>query len=289
MATLSALQTGSSSKPETRSIIHLWHLTSLDAPTVAIVWTLAFAWAADQQLPARIPLVVGLCAWTCYILDRILDAHSSNGPLRPRHHFHHRHRRIFIPLAICAIIAALLLVLIFMPVAARVRNTSLAVAAVAYFATVHFPARRIRIRFRFPTMPKELFVAVIFTIACATPTLARATPPNRLLLVPVTLTFIALAWLNCRAIEVWESRSRTLVAVQGLALTTIAAVAALLIARSGHPRAGLLMAAAALSAALLALLDRWQTKLAPTTLRAAADLVLLTPLLLIPFALNRLL
>ena len=51
-----------------------------------------------------------------------------------------------------------------------------------------------------------------------------------------------------------------------------------------QPRSAALVAAGAASALLLALLDRLRNRLTPVALRAAADLVLLTPLLLTPFA-----
>jgi hypothetical protein len=48
-----------------------------------------------------------------------------------------------------------------------------------------------------------------------------------------------------------------------------------------RPRPAALTAAAAASALLLALLDRIRGRLTPLALRAAADLVLLTPLVLL--------
>ena len=40
--------------------LRLWHLASLDAPTVAAVWGLAFAWAAHIALPRWIPALLAL-------------------------------------------------------------------------------------------------------------------------------------------------------------------------------------------------------------------------------------
>src|SRR5271156_1049832 len=99
--------------------VSLWHLTSLDAPTVAVVWTLAFAWAARVHLPIWLPIVLALAAWSFYIGDRLLDARNARTPLRERHHFHWRHRRIFLPLAVTSAILGMLLVLHSMPIPAR--------------------------------------------------------------------------------------------------------------------------------------------------------------------------
>jgi hypothetical protein len=113
----------------------------------------------------------------------------------------------------------------------------------------------------------------------------------------VVPSFAALAWLNCHAIENWESReakstpsqpiqpaippnstSRT-VGIPAIALATLLAFFSV---TSGDSRVAAILLAAALSATLLALLDRFRTRLAPITLRAAADLALLTPILLPP-------
>lgn len=287
-------------------LIGLWHLTSLDAPTVAVTWTLAFAWATQIHLPFWVPAAIALAAWSAYIADRLLDAHRalqplhlhSKGnscsliaipyslclPLRPRHHFHWRHRRLFLPIALTTAFAALLLVLIDMPPAARTRNSLLAAATLAYFTSVHNP-------WRLPTpkikIPKELLVALIFTLTCALPTWARI-PTGRLILLIPTLTFIALAWLNCHAIETWEATTRRRGTIEPigpiLPLASSLAALALLTApflAEHHPRIAILEAAAAVSAALIALLDLQQHRLTATTLRAATDLVLLTPLALL--------
>lgn len=267
----------------------LWHLTSLDAPTVAVTWTLAFAAAFQIHLPIWLPITLALAAWSAYIADRLLDTHRATTgeadpyslSLRPRHHFHWKHRRLFIPLALASGLAALTLVLINMPLAARERNSVLAAAALAYFTSVHNPWRLPSPKFRLK-LPKELLVALIFTLACAIPTWTRM-PTRRPELLIAILAFIALAWLNCQAIETWESTPPARNPIFPLATTLTAStalVSTIFLIEHQAPMAALL-AAAATSAALLALLDRRRHRLTPTTLRAAADLVLLTPLALL--------
>ncbi len=63
-----------------------------------------------------------------------------------------------------------------------------------------------------------------------------------------------------------------LVAFAGMLLAAIAG--------AGHSHSAALLTAGAVSALLLALLDRMRTRMTPLALRAAADLVLLTPLVL---------
>jgi len=274
--------------------LRLWHLASLDAPTVAVVWTLGFAWAAGVRLPAWVPLLVALVAWPVYIADRLLDARSALlavqlHRLRQRHHFHWRHRRTLIPMAVAAACAASCIVVFLMPVAARERNSVLAAAALAYFTGVHIRRNQPSIAspLAFPLMSKELLVGLLFTAACALPALSRAAAQPAFLLWPLSpavLFFTLLAWSNCHAIERWESRSKpsrsSSVFVPAILLALIGPLLAAILC-AVHPRPAALVAAGAASALLLALLDRLRTRLTPLALRTAADLVLLTPLVLL--------
>jgi len=276
--------------------LRLWHLASLDAPTVAVVWALGFAWAADVRLPVWIPVLLALAAWAAYVADRLLDAHFSlrTGEahrLRLRHHFHWRHRQILIPLAVAATFAAAWIVLALMPAAARERNSVLAAAALAYFTRVHSRSS--------PPLPppaffplafplKELLVGLIFTTACVLPTWSRSRAASaHWPLFATAVFFVLLAWLNCHAIEQWESapassgRPRVVLLGRLLALSGFLLAAILFLIQ---PRPAALVAAGATSALLLALLDRLGNRLTPLARRAAADLVLLTPVLQVPLA-----
>jgi hypothetical protein len=274
-----ALQTCEPGSLEAPALLRLWHLASLDAPTVAVVWTLAFAWAAGIRLPLWLTSLLALAAWCVYVADRLLDARNANTPLRARHHFHWKYRRLFAPLGVLAAIAALALVLHSMPFAARERNSVLAAAALAYFTSVHSPWRVTEPKFRFP---KEFLVGILFTAACAAPTVSRI-GAHWLPLLPAILIFMALAWLNCHAIESWESgfeRRFTILRVAS-GLATGALIASVLSASAHHPRMSALLGAAALSATLLAALDSYRHRLTPVALRVYADLALLAPVFLL--------
>ena len=268
--------------------VRLWHLASLDAPTVAVVWSLGFAWAAGIRLPLWVPVLLALVAWAVYIGDRLLDARAglrSDVPhqLRDRHLFHWRHRRSLVPLAAAAACAAAWIVLALMPTGVRERDSLLAAAALAYFTRVH--SSRNQPLLRSPLLTKELLVGLLFTTGCVLPAWYRTHAAGPL--AAPAVFFALLAWLNCHSIDRWEScasRNRT---SQILALPTLLAFAGLLLAAvlaAFQPRSAALVAAGAASALLLALLDRLRNRLSPVALRAAADLVLLTPLLLTPFA-----
>jgi len=264
--------------------LRLWHLASLDAPSVAMVWSLAFAWAAGIHLPLWIPPLLALAVWSVYVADRLLDARSALRStqihrLRDRHFFHWRHRRVLLPMAVAAAAAAACLIFGFMPPLVLERNSVLAAASLVYFTRVHTARKHA------PFLSKELLVGLLFTAGCVLPALSRAELPRHALLwtllVPAAV-FALLAWLNCHAIDRWEAhppsnRSAILLLAALLALAAIALAAF----PSTQPRSAALLLAAALSALLIALLDRLRAHLAPLALRALADLVLLTPALLL--------
>jgi hypothetical protein len=266
--------------------LRFWHLASLDAPSVALTWSLSFAWAARVRLPLWVPALLMLAVWAVYVADRLLDARNGlrSGnllALRERHLFHWRHRRVFLPLAVVAAVAAAFLVIALMPTGARERDSVLAAASLVYFTRV-LAGRGLR-----PTFPKELLVGLLFTAGCVIPAWSRSASPGATLLTPAVF-FAILAWLNCHAIDRWEAAANN-TAPQRIAFTAcIVAVAGLLAAAlllHVQPRSAALLAAGAMAALLLALLDAVRGRLAPVALRAAADLALLTPALLTPLLL----
>lgn len=270
-------------------LIRLWHLASFDAPTVAVIWALAFAWVAGIRLETWVPLLLACGTWTVYVGDRLLDAHRALGTrqldlLRERHFFHWRHRRILIPLGCCSGILAVLLIIHRMPVVIRERNSILAAAALMYFSGVHSttngPAWLRRIA------SKELLVGLLFTAGCIAPTLSKIRFAYGSILSAWPLLacgayFAALAWCNCCAIDAWESLGNESPVLTCTALLTFAGTAASALLAFTHPRAAILILTAAASSFLLLLLDRKRARIAPLYLRTLADAVLLAPALVL--------
>jgi hypothetical protein len=190
------------------------------------------------------------------------------------------------PLALAATIAAVAIVFAFMPPGVRERNSVLAAAAVAYFSGVH-SGHKLR---RVPFSAKELLVAVLFASGCALPTFSRLGAAGSHIpafwpLLALVAFFASLAWLNCRAIEYWESRllpPRTSSIFVAGCLLALAGLLMSVIFAAQQPRIAALAIVGAASALLLALLDRERRFLTVLALRAAADLVLLSPALLVP-------
>lgn len=264
-------------------LLHLWHLASLDAPTVAVVWTISFASAASVHLNPWVLALIACGTWTVYVGDRLLDARRaiSSGALhnlRERHFFHWHHRRWLIPGACAA--AAIAAVLIFgrMSSAVRHRDSILAAAALLYFSGVHSPARLPRwIR---KLTSKEFLVGLLFTAGCAAPTLARI-PALQWPFVICLATYTALAWMNCSAIDSWESSGSRTQTLFRSSMVSIACFALAAVLTFVDVRAAGTVCVAGISALILALLDRNRTRISRLTLRALADMALLTPVILL--------
>jgi len=288
--------------------VALWHLLSLDAPTVAALWIWFVARASHMRLPIASPLAMALAVWMLYAADRLLDARlldakllnvSTRGiyprdQLEARHFFHHRHRRAFLlGIAFAGMgIAALLSRLD--PAAIRLYLMEGAPLA-AWFLILHATRSAHR-------LPKEVAVGLFFSAAIFIPTVARARD-LRTTLGPYAILFAALCSLNCLFIYAWEHGQRrpalhedwpasalpahattrlALAHLKALAVSIAIAGASLAIFHL-HPDQRPIAVACSLAAALLLALDRNRTRLSRINLRAAADLALLTPLLLLPF------
>jgi hypothetical protein len=264
--------------------LHLWHLLSLDAPTVATLWT----WFAARTVHLHL-LTAGLAAmflavWMLYAADRLLDArqlfadplHTAN--LEARHLFHHRHATAFLT-GILVTSLTLAELLRHLPAEALRLYAILGSLVFSWFLLIHARATTTHHR-----LPKELAVGLAFPAAVFIPTVARH-PDLRLTLLPHALLFAAVCTLNCLSIYAWEhpasseahwtTRYATRHLTTLAATTTLAGLALTIITRQP------LAAAATLSAATLLTLHLNHRHLSPLTARAAADLALLTPLLFI--------
>jgi hypothetical protein len=262
-----------------------WHLLSLDAPTVAAVWSWSFARAAHIDLPRFAPLLLAVGTWLVYVTDRILDGldRANREYLRERHHFYSEHRKAF--LAANAVVCPIFLWFVFtrMSPAARLEDSAVFAVAALYFLLVHAHGAGVE-----RWLPKELAVGTLFAAATAVPTWSRIAG-HRLALVPVVALFALLCWLNCVAIEAWEGTPATRAGAHsttvwvGRHLQELAAGTALLSIglAATHFRADALFClylASAMAALLLLWLAR-SNNFTAIQLRVAVDAVLLTPLL----------
>ncbi|MGH9596614.1 MAG: hypothetical protein ACRD3K_07440, partial [Edaphobacter sp.] len=262
----------------------------LDAPTVAVLWTWFIASANHVHLPLYSALAMAITVWMLYAADRLMDARlmdaspTHHDDLEARHYFHHRHRTSFL-LGILAASIALAVLLPSLEAEAIHLYLILGGLVAGYFVLIHATRSAHR-------LPKEIAVGLCFAAATFIPTVARR-PELRLPLLPSALFFAALCSFNCLFIYAWEHEGHsthlpthaiTRHAIANLPLLTILlALASAALAIFDRHAARSIPCAIALSAALLLLLRHRRHTIARTTLRAAADLALITPLLLLPF------
>ncbi len=283
-----------------------WHLLSLDAPTVAILWCWFFAAAFGLNFSWVALPTLALGTWCVYVADRLLDGWgpTETSDLRDRHWFYLRHRK---PFTIAWLLAAIPLAYLVLHRAQRSVRTDdffLGLIGVVYFLLIHGPHSNARHSGYARWFPKELAVGFLFAIATAIPTWARLAE-HRSILTASVFTFGAACWLNCVAIQVWEdaedsqeithtilagharskekARSRGLTEFLGEHLTGFAGSVGLLsfIFALDTAQTGLwpLFAAVTASSLLFLALIRNSYRFSVLSLRIAADAALLTPLL----------
>ena len=277
-----------------RAIVHssplvLWHLLSLDAPTVAALWTWFIARANHVLLPFSAVLAMGIAVWLLYAADRLLDSRTvpEHAPgLEARHLFHRRHQRTF-RTGICLASIALALLLPSLDMRSLRLYLILGAPLFGYFILIHAASLLAREGSR--RMPKEIAVGVLFSAAVFIPTIARGTSLREALF-PAALLFAAVCSLNCLFIYAWEHHKEasyahmmTRIALGYLpTLSVVAGASGVVLAVARRDLPWMIPTACAMSAALLLVLHWNRHRLSATTLRAAADICLLTPIVLLP-------
>jgi hypothetical protein len=233
-----------------------------------------------------------VAVWMIYAADRLLDArlldtaqpHITPVDIEERHRFHHLHRKRFL-LGMAFGVLALGLLLPRIDSRALVIYALLASMLGVWMLLIHaLPQSGDGSR----RLPKELAVGIFFPAACFIPTVARS-PWLQLQLLPAAALFAAVCTLNCLFLYAWEhpysphptqnAHWTTLWSIRhlvhlGLLIFTLGIVLAL----RAHAITSLALACT-LSAFCLLALHKNRDCISAVHLRAAADLVLLSPLL----------
>lgn len=267
----------------------LWlNLICLDAPIVALSWQWLFAkmFVLPVDAPSRAALF--LTAWLIYLADRLGDSLTvpPGARMSLRQVFCARHHKVWIGvLGLVAMIDAVVIEA-GLNVQALVAGVVIGAVALIYLIVNHRWSRLWRV------LPlKEISIGILFasgTIASLLPTTSAFTPS----FMTVSLLFALLCALNCMCIARWErtldlaqARSsiatawpriadRVLIATLSLAAMALASMP---FAHAGKPA----YFCVALSALGLAALDKFGDDWLGDTRTACADLVLLTPLLIV--------
>lgn len=251
---------------------------------MATLWTWFIARTNHVALGPNSLIAMTAAVWTLYAADRLLDAQSPcSDALEARHHFHQQHRPAFMAgIGIASVLLAILLPRI--PEQAIRLYLILGGLVFGYFVIIHATRSAHR-------LPKEIAVGICFAAATFIPTVAREPGLRPALLAPALL-LAALCSLNCLFIYAWEHplpAGQTPHPITAIALRhltslalAVAVISAALALFDHHAPRQLYVAVAASTLALL-LLHRRRDTIDSLNLRAAADLALLTPLLLVPF------
>jgi len=267
-----AIVAPSTGRHSRRAPLEIWHLLSLDAPTVAAVWAVFFAASFHVVLPWTAPLALALAVWIFYAADRLGDSQHEASSLEDRHRFHAQHALGFF-VAIGFALPTVLVLLVELPHAVRIAWLLLVIPLIAYAAAVHWLKLRV---------PKEWMVGLFFATAIAAPCLLHEDKVAEWL---CAAAFGILCWLNCVRIARAESAATdpaTAWAVEHFRSITLAfALANAAIALFLPPARGVALALVA-AALLLRGLDRLEPRVSAVRMRALADAALLTPLLLWP-------
>jgi hypothetical protein len=250
----------------------LWpNLLSLDAPLVALLWQSLAAKDAGLTLSLSSRIALPLTVWAIYLADRLFDSiRPAEFTLATRHQFYRAHRIAALILLAC--VSGLLAVsLRNLPPAVLHNGLAVGTLVAAYLLTVHALPAALRY------LPKELAVALIFSAGTTLSVWTRMAHPASILF--PALLFALLCWLNCSAIEAWETHQPNTLAAHLTPVSLITCAAALLFApwNACH----FLLIAIAVCSLAYCWLNRIRPGLDMDALRVLADLPLLAPLLLL--------
>jgi hypothetical protein len=262
----------------------------LDAPLVAVVWQWLFAQVFHVDVSTADRVALFLTAWLIYLGDRFFDSISGSGeaPRSLRERFCWEHRRSWAGWILVIALLDGIVAWHFIERATVPAGIVLATIVLAYLVVNAGFGRLWR------TVPvKEVAVGFLFAAGTLLVLLLSFAPLSRGF-GHVAWLFACLCSLNCMSIAVWErdldrARGRHSIATRWPQLTpavmtvaillAAAAVAPLLFDRNLQPLSGCLVA----SLVLLATLHH-AGEAAPDERTALADLVLLTPGLLLVLA-----
>lgn len=282
-------ETGPRPRREARGISPLvWlNLLCLDAPVVAIAWEIIFARTWSIALPRGATAALFLTAWLIYLADRFGDSLSIDprGVTSLRQRFCWQHRLLW--LVAIGFIAAGDVLIILRQLDARVFRLG---AGLGIFAFGYLLLNQIRPSIWQRRPLKEASIGVLFAAGVAAPIAFGLTSAA----IPAGLLFAALCSFNCICIAVWESaldlaQARVSIATAFPGVRSWLATALGLICLTSAGLALVQMAARPLwlclssSAGFLWLLAKFGARLEPNLRTALADLVLLTPLVVLAF------
>ena len=255
----------------TRTQVWLWpNLLSLDAPVVALLWQIFFIRCFHTTAGAGTAVLLALAVWLIYAGDRMLDAWRGEGQTR-RHEFYRLHWRAVVPVWLALLAAGAWIAWFQLPVELWWRGILLSCGVLLYLGTVHGAPALWRRR-----GSKEAAVGILFALGVSLAAWPMVQTWIDLLAIG---QFCVLCWLNCVAIEDWESGARARGAV--IAGSVWVALIAVLLLSEHRP---VIACAETASALGLVALDRYSGRISAEAVRVLADAMLLSPILFLYWA-----
>jgi hypothetical protein len=268
------------------------NLVCLDAPIVAITWQWLFAWTFGARLNLALRALLFLTAWLIYLGDRFADTIKlpAGAPISLRHAFCREHMAAWWVAVVVIFLVDLLLAVRTLDLQMLLLGGTLGAVCALYLFINHSLGGKWR-----PLPMKEKAIGILFA-AGTTLAVVGQLPGLTISFGVAVLLFAILCTYNCLSIAAWE---RELDAAQGKAsfltawpavadalrpigyATALATLVFAIFWRFAFPLGLCLLA----SALLLVWLNR-APGLARDSRTALADLVLLTPLVVLPFALR---
>lgn len=258
--------------------IWLWpNLLSLDAPFVAVLWQLLFARCFHVAPDAVTSILLVTSVWLIYAADRALD--GWRGELSsPRHRFYREHWRTLLPLWCAVLATSAWLALTELPSVLLHRGCVLMGVVIVYFAIVHGLISHQVSRSKPALWSKEASVGLVFALGAS---LAAWTNVRTIADAAAIALFFALCWINCAAIQMWESRDfgkAILPWPVSASALGVALVAGILLCMDRPMLGGAEMA----SACAFVWLDRVRRRFSRDAVRVLADVALLSPMVFLP-------
>jgi hypothetical protein len=254
----------------------LWpNLLSLDAPFVALLWQILFI-RCFHVTPEPVPAILLVASvWLIYAADRALDVRRGECS-SPRHRFYRAYWKIVLPAWMAVLAASAWLAITQLPALLLRRGCLLLAAVVVYLIVIHgFKTRLCRLWS--PPFAKEASVGFLFALGAS---LAAWTNVRTAIDAASIALFFILCWINCAAIQKWESATANIDWPVGWAATGVAFFAVALLWMHRPVLGGAELA----SAFAFVALDRAGRRFSPDTLRVLADVALLSPVVFLPLA-----
>ncbi|MDQ6764827.1 MAG: hypothetical protein M3Z22_01810 [Verrucomicrobiota bacterium] len=271
-----------SPRAERANILQWLNLLCLDAPAVAVSWQFLFARSFRVAVPVRASAALFLTAWVIYLADRFGDSLSlrAGAATSLRQRFCLRYRRRWLTAIFIVALADLFAISGLVEERTLVLGVELGVIALLYLSLNQL----LPSLWRFLPL-KEISIGCIFAAGTMVPLASRLTSG----MIAAWVEFAALCSVNCISIAVWEraldaAQQRVTIATVFPKAARLLPIALLLLALASFATAlseRRLQPAICLSAALLLALHLRGDRLESDTRTALADLVLLSPLLLL--------